>query len=103
MTSNQRPRAIIYVRVSTTEQAETDIDGGYSLPLQLRECRKKATELNAVVVGEYQDAGASARSTNRPQLQAALARIEAQGDVDVFSFQLMLYLYLMLLNLDMHV
>ena len=83
MTTNQRPRAIIYVRVSTTEQAETDIDGGYSLPLQLRECRKKAKDLNAVVVGEYQDAGASARSTKRPELQAALARIEAEGDVDL--------------------
>src|SRR4051794_2389156 len=68
-TQNPR-RAVIYLRVSTNSQAETDFDAeGLSIKAQRHECVAKAKALNAVVVAEYVDIGESARSANRQQLQ----------------------------------
>ena len=75
-------RAVIYVRVSTEEQAQTDGEG-LSIPHQLEECRRTAKELEADVVEEYVEAGRSARSTKRPQLQRMLERIHDERDIDL--------------------
>ena len=76
-------RAISYLRVSTAKQAHRDgEEEGYSLPAQRDACQRKAEALGATIVGEYLDAGASARSADRPQLQALLARLKDQHDVD---------------------
>lgn len=65
--------AVIYVRVSTKEQAQRDGDPeGYSIPAQREACRRKATALGAVVVEEFIDRGESARSADRPDLQRML-------------------------------
>jgi site-specific DNA recombinase len=75
-------RAVIYLRVSTTQQASRDGDPeGYSIPAQREACQRQAHDLDAIVVDEYVDAGESARSADRPQLQAMLQRL-ADGDID---------------------
>ena len=76
-------RAVIYLRVSTTKQASTGGEvEGYSIPAQRSACHRKAEELGASVVAEYVDAGASARSADRPALQELLDRLEDEQDVD---------------------
>ena len=68
--------AVIYLRVSTKEQAERDGDPeGYSIPAQREACRRKASSLGAVVVEEFADKGESARKADRPRLQALLAYV----------------------------
>jgi site-specific DNA recombinase len=68
--------AIIYLRVSTARQATKDGEAeGYSIPAQRTACIKKARDLDAVVVEEYVDAGASARSADRDGLQRMLLRL----------------------------
>src|SRR4028119_842290 len=72
------PRAILYTRVSTSDQAEH----GTSLDEQLAACTKKAQQLGVQIVGHGRAAGVSGGLyATRDRLQAALARIEA-GDAD---------------------
>jgi site-specific DNA recombinase len=75
--------AIIYLRVSTASQADTDESDpeGYSIPAQREACRRKATALGATVLEEYVDRGESARSADRPPLKQLLQRVK-QGGVD---------------------
>lgn len=79
----KRRRAAIYVRVSTADQAERNGEPeGYSIPAQRGYCQGKAEMLGADVVAEYVDAGESAKSADRPQLQKMLERIKTGGDID---------------------
>ncbi|MGU3438437.1 recombinase family protein [Actinomycetes bacterium M1A6_2h] len=65
--------AVTYQRVSTKEQATTGgHDEGFSIPAQREANRRKAETLGAQVVAEFVDAGESARSTKRPELQRML-------------------------------
>src|SRR4051812_46346290 len=70
--------AVIYLRVSTKEQAERDGDPeGYSLPAQREANRRKAAALKAVVVEEFVERGESAKSADtRPELQRMLAYLK---------------------------
>jgi site-specific DNA recombinase len=73
-------RAVLYLRVSTARQAGTNGEAeGYSIPKQRDQCVRKAHELGAEVIEEFVDAGASARSANRPELQRMLAILEQPG------------------------
>ena len=75
---------VIYLRVSTKEQAEkADSKEGYSIPAQREACIKYAKEKGWNVIDEYTDRGESARSSNRPQLQEMLSRMKKQKDVEV--------------------
>ena len=75
-------QAIVYLRVSTKEQAERDRDPeGYSLPAQREACERKAAALNAAVVAEFIDQGESAKTADRPALQELLAYV-ARESVD---------------------
>jgi site-specific DNA recombinase len=78
-------RAVIYLRVSTSAQADTDERDpeGYSIPAQREACRRKAAALGAEVVDEYVDRGESAKTADRPHLKAMLARIRDDGDIDL--------------------
>lgn len=70
--------AISYLRVSTKEQAEKGgKDEGFSIPAQRAANQKKADTLGAVIVEEFVDAGESARSANRPDLQRLLRYVKA--------------------------
>ena len=68
-----RVTAVTYQRVSTKEQATTGgRDEGFSIPAQREANRRKAETLGAHVVAEFVDAGKSARSAKRPELQRML-------------------------------
>ena len=80
---DRRGTALVYARVSTASQAKTDRDGeGFSLAAQREACLRKAEALRADVLDVYVDAGESAKSTDRPQLQAMLERLREQRDAD---------------------
>ncbi len=77
-------RAVIYLRVSTEAQTKrAGTDEGYSIEAQRDACTLKAESLGAIVVDEFVDAGESAKSTDRPALQAMLERVEREHDVDL--------------------
>ena len=66
--------AILYIRVSTLDQAiRGDQPEGFSIPAQREACKRKAKSLKATVIDEYVDRGESARSADRPELQRMLA------------------------------
>jgi site-specific DNA recombinase len=73
-TGLERPSdAVIYLRVSTKEQAERGgMAEGFSIPAQREACTRKAAEVGLTVVAEFVDAGESARSAARPDLQRML-------------------------------
>ena len=65
-TTTVTKRALIYLRVSTVEQAHgADSTEGYSIPAQREACERKAADLGAVVVAEFADRGESAKTTER--------------------------------------
>ncbi|OGO78974.1 MAG: hypothetical protein A2Y23_14605 [Clostridiales bacterium GWB2_37_7] len=65
-------KAIIFLRVSTEEQAEK----GYSIPNQRSECTKKASELGCDDVFEYCDEGISGSILARPGLMDAIHKMK---------------------------
>ena len=72
-------RAVIYLRVSTKEQAERGGNAeGFSIPAQRDACYRKATSLGAEVVEEFIDAGESAKTAHRPELQRMLTYLRQQ-------------------------
>ncbi len=75
--------AVSYLRVSTRDQAfRGDGDNeGFSIPAQREANRYKALSMGALVVKEFVDRGASARSANRPELQLMLEYL-TEHDVD---------------------
>lgn len=69
-------RAVIYLRVSTKEQAQKGGEAeGFSIPAQRDACLRKAEQLGVHVAEEFFGAGESARSANRPDLQRMLTYI----------------------------
>jgi len=76
-------RCVIYLRVSTREQAEHgEGEEGFSIPAQREACVRHIRDHGWDLVDEYADRGESARSADRPQLQQMLARIAEDADVD---------------------
>ena len=76
-------KCIIYLRVSTKEQAQRlGTKEGYSIPGQREACLKYIKEKGWEVVDEYVDRGESAKSSRRPQLQEMLSRIRKEKDVE---------------------
>ena len=68
--------AVIYLRVSTVDQAKRNREPeGYSIPAQREACQRQARMLEADVTAEFVDRGASARSASRPELKNLLAFI----------------------------
>ncbi len=73
-------RAVIYLRVSTKEQAERGGETeGFSIPAQRDACLRKASSIGAIVVDEFADRGESAKTAARPALQEMLKFIEAEA------------------------
>jgi len=71
-------KAVIYLRVSTKEQAEE----GYSIPAQAEACRRFVADRGWELADEYVDRGESARTADRPQLQAMLARLAEDRSIE---------------------
>lgn len=74
--------AVSYLRVSTRGQAERGggNDEGFSIPAQREANKKKALSMGAIVGKEFVDRGASAKSADRPQLQAMLEYVRENAD-----------------------
>lgn len=74
--------AVSYVRVSTTGQAErARAREGFSIPAQREANKRHAHSLGALLVAEFIERGASARSAARPELQRMLTYI-AEHHID---------------------
>lgn len=72
--------AVIYLRVSTKEQAQRGGESeGFSIPAQREACTRKAEAMGASVLAEFVDAGESARSADRPQLKRMLKFLRAHS------------------------
>ena len=85
MDTTQSPKtAVLYLRVSTASQVNTDYDPeGLSIPTQRKICLAKAKQLGITIVDEYVELGRSGTKTvNRPEFQAMLERLHTRGDVD---------------------
>lgn len=66
--------AVIYLRVSSKEQAEKGGEAeGFSIPAQREGCKRKAVSLSAAVIEEFVERGESAKTADRPELQRMLA------------------------------
>lgn len=84
-------RAVLYLRVSSKSQVDTDYDPeGLSIPAQRSICQRKAELLGLTIVDEYVEPGRSATTVqNRPEYQAMMQRISTQRDVEyVIVYQL---------------
>lgn len=77
-------RAVVYLRVSSKGQVNTDYDPeGISIPAQRQSCQRKAEQLGLTVVAEYVEAGISGTEmTKRVAFQQMLERIRRDKDVD---------------------
>ena len=76
-------RAVLYLRVSSRGQVETDFDDdGLSIAGQRARCNEEAAKHDAVVVDEYIERAETAKTNDRPELQKMLDRIRDQRDVD---------------------
>ncbi len=76
-------RCVIYLRVSTKEQAEKDLtEEGFSIAAQREACVRRIRDEGWELVDEYVDKGESARTADRPRLRAMLARVAEDGDVE---------------------
>ena len=83
MTQNDNelvPGAAIYVRVSSTGQLGRDGDeDGYSIPAQVKACEAEAAPRGAKVAKVYIERAESAKSDDRPVLQAMLKELPTLG------------------------
>jgi site-specific DNA recombinase len=77
-------RAVIYLRVSTPSQVNTDYNPeGISLPAQRERCELKCSQLGAEVVREFVEPGRTATSIDkRPVFQEMLAWLKHHRDID---------------------
>ena len=72
--------AVLYARVSTDKQADKDL----SIPAQLQAMREYAQQRDWTVVDEFIEPGASATTSDRPELQRLITRVrEGQPKADV--------------------
>lgn len=70
---NGPARAVLYLRVSTKEQAERGGKvEGFSIPAQRQACERQARHLHATIVDEFVDRGESAKTSKRPELKRML-------------------------------
>ena len=76
-------RCVIYLRVSTKEQAEKDLtEDGFSIAAQREACVRRIRDEGWELLDEYVGKGESARTADRPQLRAMLTRIGEESDVE---------------------
>jgi site-specific DNA recombinase len=80
----RRRRAVLYLRVSTPGQVQTDYDPeGISIPAQREAGKSKADSLDADVVREFVEPGRTATSIDkRPAFQEMVAWVKSQKDID---------------------
>lgn len=82
--AKQRKRAVLYLRVSTPGQVNTDFNPeGISIPAQRVAGERKAASLDADVVKEFIEPGKTATNIDkRPRFQEMVAWVKAQKNID---------------------
>lgn len=77
-------RAVIYLRVSTSEQATKGGQAeGFSIPAQREANKKKAQSMGAIVTKEFVERGVSGTTINRPALKEMVKYLEEhRGQID---------------------
>lgn len=78
-------RAVLYLRVSSAGQVNTDYDPeGLSIPAQRLACERKLAQMGDVeIVGEYVEPGRSGTNVEgRPAFQEMMQRLKADRDID---------------------
>jgi DNA invertase Pin-like site-specific DNA recombinase len=80
----RRKRAVLYLRVSTPGQVNTDYNPeGISIPAQRVAGEHKADSLDADIVNEFIEPGKTATSIDkRPKFQEMIVWVKAQKDID---------------------
>ncbi len=80
----QHKRAVLYLRVSTPGQVNTDYNPeGISIPAQRVAAQHKAESLGADIVEEFIEPGKTATSIDkRPKFQEMIAWVKTQKDID---------------------
>ena len=74
--------AVSYLRVSTSAQADTDYNAeGFSIPAQREANQRTADRLGALIIAEFTDKGESAKTADRPDLQAMLRFVREVGSI----------------------
>jgi site-specific DNA recombinase len=82
VSSNGTARAVLYLRVSTKDQATRGgATEGFSIPAQRQACTRKAESIDAEVIEEFVDRGESAKTADRPELRRMLKHL-ATNPVD---------------------
>jgi site-specific DNA recombinase len=83
-TTGQRKRAVLYLRVSTPSQVNTDYNPeGISIPAQREAGKRKADSLEADIVDEFIEPGRTATSIDkRPAFQEMVNWVKTQKDID---------------------
>jgi site-specific DNA recombinase len=72
--------AVMYLRVSSKEQAEKGGEAeGYSIPAQREACKRKTASLRAALIEEFVERGESAKTADRPELQRLLGFIRERS------------------------
>ncbi len=85
----QEVTAVIYLRVSTAEQARRGGEAeGYSLPIQREKARGMAQQKAALVVEEFLDPGKTGTNMNRAGLQALLTFVQEHHPTYVIVYKL---------------
>ncbi|GAA1663099.1 hypothetical protein GCM10009830_05570 [Glycomyces endophyticus] len=76
-------RAVVYLRVSSKGQVDTDYDPeGNSIPAQRKACLALAERMGLEVADEYVEPGKSGRSIDgRPAFRKMMGRVRNEGDV----------------------
>lgn len=77
-------RAVLYLRVSSAGQVNTDYDPeGISIPAQRAACERKAVQLGLTIIDEYVEPGRSGTEmTKRIAFQQLLDRVRRTKDID---------------------
>src|SRR6266849_3974761 len=74
--------AVSYLRVSSSAQVDTDFnEEGLSIPAQRETNERTAERLGAIIVAEFADKAESARTADRPELQAMLEFVRELGSI----------------------
>ncbi|MDQ3577496.1 MAG: recombinase family protein [Actinomycetota bacterium] len=80
------PRVVVYLRVSSKRQTDTDADidpDGNSIDTQRKTCHAKVRELGGVIVEEYLEPAKSGQTLEkRPVFREMMRRIREDRDVD---------------------
>jgi DNA invertase Pin-like site-specific DNA recombinase len=82
--AKRHKRAVLYLRVSTPNQVNTDYNPeGISIPAQRVAAEHKADSLNADIVEEFIEPGKTATSIDkRPKFQEMIAWVKTQKNID---------------------